>query len=237
MQTSKAPPKPLHLVRPHSGSLAPLFPHCRSRGEAEPRGSCLRSPLPRFTAGQTDAACQRSVSCLSFYTATLPLRRKTGFVSAFAGPCLGGTAAAKSLQPHLACHRLCPDLLLGLPKLGCKADSSFLITNHFPSIRCPETRSRYHPAFGGTASRADVGMRSCDGQKPPASSSDTTRRGLLLRLGWRARLESLTHQQALGFAGNLSLPCHKAPRNLFCLRSQGLDFRNLNCKWKFPAAR
>jgi len=137
-------------------------------------------------------------------------------VPAFAG-LTRALVARKPLQPALACHRLCPDLPLGLPKLGCKADSSFLITNHFPSICCPEMRSRYHPAFGGTASRADVRMCSCDrqaGQRSPASSPDTSQQGLLLPFGWRAGLESLTHQQALGFAGNLSLPCHKALLNL-----------------------
>lgn len=92
-----------------------------------------------------------------------------------------------------------------------------MITNHFPSICCPEMRSWYHPAFDGTASRADVRICSCDrqtGQKPAASSSDTTQQGLLPHFGWRAGLESLTHQQALRFAGNLSLPCHKALLNL-----------------------
>lgn len=122
------------------------------------------------------------------------------------------------LRHDLACHRLCPDSLLRLPKLGWRADSSFVITNHFPSVCCPEMRSRHHSAFGGTASRADVRICSCDrqsGQKPPASSSDTARRGLLLYFSPRAGLESLTHQHALGFAGNLSFPCHKALLDLF----------------------
>lgn len=63
LQTSKASPKLLHLVQPHSGSLAPLFLHHQSRGEAEPWESCLRHLLSHFTAGQMDTACQRSISC------------------------------------------------------------------------------------------------------------------------------------------------------------------------------
>lgn len=73
LQTSKASPKLLHLVQPHSGSLAPLFLHHQSRGEAEPWESCLRHLLSHFTAGQMDTACQRSISCFFILTVTLLL--------------------------------------------------------------------------------------------------------------------------------------------------------------------
>lgn len=123
-----------------------------------------------FISHSNAASSSQSRSCFSVHRA---------------GPC----QHESPFQPDLAHHQLCPDLLLGLLKLGSKADSSFVITNHFPSTCCPEMRSRYQACVWWNSfksRRKDVLVTG----KIRACSSNPTQQGFLLPYGWTGELDA-----------------------------------------------